>query len=356
MPLPPSNPFPEIAAFFDSIGASPDAPVSVAACVSGGADSVALLHILHTYRAGLGIGRLAAAHVNHGLRGAESDGDEEFVRAEAEKLGVEFFGVRLDRRGGGSIDTDEHHSPGDSRIYTDNPDGCSGIEAWARRERYLFFSKIRREQRIDFAATAHTADDQAETVLLRLARGAGLRGLRGILPTRGDGVIRPTLDVERRRLKEWLSERGVGHREDSSNADLRFRRNRIRAEVVPRLAECDPAAVRNIAAAAAAARAAWEDIEGRAGEWIDKYVLRVSSEIFHVEKAGAGDGLLREALLVLFDEHGIAASRVHIERAAGALEGTLSGAGGEHLLPGGWAFYCREDRVCFVKSTIKSNN
>jgi len=357
MPHAPANPFPEIAAFFDTVGASPSAPVSVAVGVSGGADSIALLHILHIYRGDFGIGRLAAAHVNHGLRGAESDGDEEFARAEAVKLGVEFFSVRLNHpiNTNNSIDTDDccHHN--NSRIDTDSADDSyrlTGIEAWARRERYKFFSSVRRERGIDWAATAHTADDQAETVLLRLTRGAGIRGLRGILPVRGDGVIRPMLGVERRRLSEWLSERGIGHRVDSSNADPRFRRNRIRAEVVPKLLECDPAAVRNIAASASAAQAAWGEIEGRVAEWIGRYALKVSPEIFHVEKAGLiEDGGLtspaREALLVLFDEHGIPPSRFHIEQAVSALSGTLSGV--EHLLPGGWSMYCREDRVCFVK-------
>jgi len=369
-----SRPFPEIDAFFDSIGASAAAPVSVAAGVSGGADSVALLHILHLYRADFGIGRLAVAHVNHGLRGAESDGDEEFVRNEAEKLGVEFFRARLDRPGGigadpaesagygansvNAVDTDEYHRPGDSRIdNAEEPESCridgSGIEAWARRERYKFFAEIRRERGIDLVATAHTANDQAETVLLRLTRGAGLRGLRGILPVRGDGVIRPMLGVERKRLTEWLSARGIGHREDSSNADPRFRRNRIRAEVVPKLAECDPSAVRNIAAAAAAAQTAWGEIEERTGEWIRRYAQRVSPEIFHVEKAGLTAGgaaaPVREALLALFDEHGIPPSRHHIEQAVSALSGTLPG--GSHLLPGGWTLYSRDDRACFVKKS-----
>jgi tRNA(Ile)-lysidine synthase len=384
MPQAPPNPFPEIAAFFKSIGASPSAPISVAAGVSGGADSIALLHILHLYRADFGINRLAAAHVNHGLRGAESDGDEEFVRKEAEKLGVEFFRVRLNRSGGigvdddrsfhsgddgvdvnsmdkyyrtdnssDDIDTDEHHRPDKSGIDTDDPHqhaGGSGIEAWARRERYRFFSEIMRDRGIDRVATAHTADDQAETVLLRLTRGAGLRGLRGILPARRDGVVRPMLGVERRRLTEWLSARGVGHRVDSSNTDLRFRRNRIRAEVVPKLLECDPSAVRNIAAAAQAAQTAWETVEGRVNEWLSNYAQRVSPEIFHVEKAGlTADAPVREALLSLFDEHGIPPSRLHIEQALSALSGTLQG--GEHLLPGGWTLYCREDRVCFVKKS-----
>jgi len=336
MPVSPPNPFPEITAFFNTLRVprAASTPISVAVGVSGGADSVALLHILHQYRGEFGIDRIAAAHVNHGLRGAESDGDEDFARGEAEKLGVEFFRVR--------INADNARQIGG---------GESGLEAWARRERYGFFSKIRSEHGIDFVATAHTADDQAETVLMRLTRGAGLRGLRGILPVRGDGVIRPMLGVERRRLVEWLSARGVGYRVDSSNADTRFRRNRIRAEVIPKLTECDPSAVRNIAAAATAAQAAWEAVEGRVEEWLSKYALKVSSEIFHVEKAGLliddGSAPVRDALLSLFDEHGIPPTRYHIELTVSALLGTLRGV--EHLLPGGWRMYCREDRVCFVK-------
>jgi len=362
MPALPPHTFPEIAEFFESIGASPAAPVSVAVGVSGGADSVALLHILHRYREDFGVGRLVAAHVNHGLRGAESDGDEDFARGEAEKLGVEFVSVRLNRADDinvyNSNDTDSDDSPGlygygnDARESYRLGNGDLGIEAWARRERYRFFAEVRRDYGVDRIATAHTADDQAETVLMRLTRGAGIRGLRGILPARGDGVIRPMLGVERRRLIEWLSAHGVGYRVDSSNADLRFRRNRIRAEVVPKLVECDPSAVRNIAAAATAARAAWEAVEGRVGEWLNKYALRVSPEIFHIEKAGlTGEGgvaTAREALLVLFDEHGIPPSRLHIERAAAALAGATLGA--KQLLPGGWILHCREDRVCFVKN------
>jgi tRNA(Ile)-lysidine synthase len=376
-----SNPFPEVAAFFKSVGASSSAPASVVVGVSGGADSVALLHILYRYRADFGIGRLVAAHVNHGLRGAESDEDEAFVRGEAEGLGVEFACVRLNYCGGVNLaagtDTGDLGYSGDMGMDVDDSGGVArgsgaggggvcppsvivghppGIEAWARLERYKFFSSLRVERGFDWVATAHTASDQAETVLMRLARGAGLRGLRGILPVRGDGVIRPLLGVERCRLLDWLSALGVGYRVDSSNADLRFRRNRIRAEVVPGLAECDPAAVRNIAAAAAAARAAWAAVEGRVAAWVGEYVCMVSPEIFHIEKAGLAGGsvaggveLAREALLVLFDRYGIPPSRLHIERAGAALEGKLP-VGGKYLLPGGWAFYCRDDRVCFVKT------
>jgi tRNA(Ile)-lysidine synthase len=351
-----ARPFPEVAAFFESLGASLSAPVSVAVGVSGGADSVALLHILNEYGDEFGIGRLTAAHVNHGLRGAESDGDEAFVRGEADRLGVEFFSVRLDGVNKDNIDTgtdtvdalnDIDRDDFDGGIYNDG----NNVEAWARRERYRFFSEVRQRHGMDWVATAHTANDQAETVLMRLARGAGLRGLRGILPVRGDGVIRPLLGVERRRLLEWLSARGIGHREDSSNADLNFRRNRVRAEVIPKLAECYPAAAVNIAAAAAGARAAWAAIEGRAGEWIREYVLTVSPEVFHIEKAGfaAEPATAREALLMLFDGHGILPTRLHIERAAAALASGERYDGREHLLPGGWKFYCRDDRVCFVK-------
>ncbi|MDR0330707.1 MAG: tRNA lysidine(34) synthetase TilS [Chitinispirillales bacterium] len=314
----------ELTGFFKSIGASPSARVSVLAGVSGGADSVALARILHLYSDNLGIGELAVAHVNHGLRGAESDGDEAFARGVAGELGAEFFCVRLDAAGA---------------------ELSENLESWARDERYKFFHRVKSGRGFGYIATAHTASDQAETLLMRMARGAGVRGLRGVLPVRGDGVIRPFIGVERRQIEEWLGENGYAYRTDSSNADKRFRRNFIRSEVIPRLLELDPAAVRNIAACAESAALAWAAVEERAGAWIGKYALRVSSGIFHIEKAGLSDPAARDALLLLFGSHGIQPTRLHIERVMGAERL----ASGEHLLPGGWKFYPREDRVCFVK-------
>jgi tRNA(Ile)-lysidine synthase len=177
-----------LTAFFRRPGINPS---SILAGVSGGADSVALVSLLHHYREELGIERLAIAHVNHGLRGEESDGDEEFVKNLSARLDIDFYRTLL------------HPDPENT-----------GIEDWARRHRYDFFRSVAKDHGFAHIATAHTANDQAETVLMRLMRGTGVRGLRGVLPVRGDGVIRPLLEVERQELLEWLGARGLTFRED----------------------------------------------------------------------------------------------------------------------------------------------
>jgi tRNA(Ile)-lysidine synthase len=148
---------------------------SVLAAVSGGGDSTALLFLLAALKERCAIQRIGVLHVNHGLRGKESDGDETFVASLAKHLEMPFYAEKLS---GQSL-----HSP--------------GMEAWARSERYGFFQQIREQEHYDFIATGHTADDQAETVLLRIMRGTGLRGLRGILAKREDRVIRPIIDLRR---------------------------------------------------------------------------------------------------------------------------------------------------------------
>ena len=191
---------------------------SVLTAVSGGSDSVSMLCLLHELRDELKISNLAVAHVNHGLRGAESDGDEQYVRELSSSLGLQFFVKHL------------------SGYNSEDP----GIEQWARRERYRFFRSVMESGGFDFVATGHTADDQAETVLLRIFRGTGLKGLRGILPLREDGVIRPLLYIARSELVEWLSMKGISFRTDSSNAETRFRRNSIRHKLLPALSRDVP--------------------------------------------------------------------------------------------------------------------
>jgi tRNA(Ile)-lysidine synthase len=208
----------------------------VAAAVSGGADSVALLLLLLELRSELGI-VLWVAHVNHKLRGTESDEDERFVVALARQYALELH---------------THTAP----VNPADP----GIEAAARELRYRFFRELAREHRLSKIATAHTLDDQAETVLLRMLRGTGIRGLAGIhprltllitptlaAPTLDDEqeqtgsvlaeVVRPLLGFRRAELQEFLLERGQSWREDSSNLDLSFLRNRVRHVALPMLAE-----------------------------------------------------------------------------------------------------------------------
>jgi tRNA(Ile)-lysidine synthase len=198
--------------------------------VSGGTDSTALLLSLHDLNLDL-----VAAHVNHHLRGADADADEQFVRALCAHLGVPL------RVADGTLDPERVRA--------------RGIEAAAREVRYAHLTRIRDEERADYVATAHQKNDQAETVLMRLLTGSGIAGLRGIHPHRGDGFLRPLLDVTRAEIEAFLAERGVVPRVDRSNEDPRFLRNRVRAF----LRELD--ATESLAAIAGQARAQWPLLE-----------------------------------------------------------------------------------------------
>ncbi len=213
----------------------------VAAAVSGGADSVALLCLLLELRAELGI-VLSVAHVNHKLRGEESDGDERFVTELARQYELELH---------------TRDAPVDGRRG-------SSVEAAARELRYGFFRELEREGRVAKIATAHTLNDQAETVLLRIFRGTGIRGLSGIHPRivlqdQGDAfgeVVRPLLGFRRARLQKFLRERGQSWREDSSNRDVAFLRNRVRHRLLPIIAEeFGEAAIEHLSELAEVARA-----------------------------------------------------------------------------------------------------
>ncbi len=209
--------------------------------VSGGADSVALLRLLLELRQELGI-VLSVAHVNHKLRGEESDEDARFVAQLAAHYGLEF---RV------------------SEVPTE-PGKGSGIEAAARELRYGFFRQLAREGSVSKIATAHTLEDQAETVLLRIFRGTGIRGLSGIHPvvvSEEDGkvlgeVIRPLLSIRRADLREFLREKDQNWREDSSNLDIAFLRNRVRHRLLPVIAdEFGEAAIEHMSELAEIARA-----------------------------------------------------------------------------------------------------
>ena len=189
---------------------APGARVVVA--VSGGADSVCLLHVLRE----LGVTLSGVAHFNHKLRGDASDEDERFVAVMADRLGLPFY------RGDAQV-----------RAVRDN------LEQAARLARREFFATLIRDGTHDRAAdriaVGHTRDDQAETVLFRILRGSGLTGLAGIHPVSG-AIIRPLIDVTREEVEEFLRSRDIAWREDDTNADPTFARNRIRHQLLPQLA------------------------------------------------------------------------------------------------------------------------
>jgi tRNA(Ile)-lysidine synthase len=213
----------------------------VGAAVSGGADSVALLRLLIELRKDLGI-VLSVVHFNHHLRGADSDADEQFVAELAQHHKLEFHCGGADVA---ALAAKEHLS----------------LETAAREARYEFFRRLLREGRLNRIATAHTLDDQAETVLLRIIRGAGTRGLAGIYPqlsVNGSqfSVIRPLLGTQRRDLENYLQTIEQDWREDASNRDLRHARNRIRHGILPRLERnLNPAVREALAETAEIARA-----------------------------------------------------------------------------------------------------
>ena len=184
--------------------------------LSGGADSVALLHLLRALEQDGLLTVAGAAHLNHQLRGAEADADEAFCAALARRLGVSFRSERADL-------------PARARAEK------RSIEDTARAVRYEFLARAADELGADAVAVAHTRDDQAETFLLRLLRGSGTRGLAAIYPRAGR-VIRPLLDAGRAELRAYLVSIGETFREDASNADVRIPRNRIRHELIPYLA------------------------------------------------------------------------------------------------------------------------
>ena len=223
-------------------------PVSgtVLCAVSGGADSVYLLHRL--LESGV---QVECAHFNHCLRGAESDRDEAFVRALCEGLGVR---ARFGR--------------GDVAAYA--AEAGLGTEEAARRLRYAFLDRAADEAGAAAIATAHTADDNAETMLLNLARGAGLKGLCGI-PERRGRIIRPILDTTRREIESWLAERGIAHVEDSTNLLDEYSRNRLRHRAVPALASVNPGFVRAASRTARLLRRDEEFLEGLAREFLGKH-------------------------------------------------------------------------------------
>lgn len=193
---------------------------TITCAVSGGADSMALLWAMYLLREKLKI-QLHAAHFNHGLRGEESDRDAAFVEQFCKDYHIPFY------LGSGKV------VPGEK-----------GLEAAARNARYAFLETLPGK-----IATAHTADDNAETLLMHLVRGTGLKGLGGITPVRGK-VIRPMLNITRQEVLTFLQMYSIPYVEDSTNKKDDFLRNRLRHRVMPLLAEENPRIAQNLSALA----------------------------------------------------------------------------------------------------------
>jgi tRNA(Ile)-lysidine synthase len=263
----------------------------IVAAVSGGVDSTALLVALVE----VGDIKFTAAHINHHLRGAESDDDEAYVRELCARYDIPL------RVSDGTLDPEAIRH--------------RGIEAAAREVRHARLHEIAGGALI---ATAHQKNDQAETVLMRLMSGGGIAALRGIHPIRDDGVIRPLLEVTRADIERFLADRNVTPRFDRSNADPRFLRNRVRAM----LREFDASVVDNLAAVADQARQQWPVLE-RA---IDVAEDVIASEEETRFRSMPEDAWLRQALLLRhirrLDPEARDISAADLERLAGEIKRT----------------------------------
>jgi len=214
---------------------------------SGGLDSTALLQLTAL---SLPSAQAAAAHLNHGWRGPASDRDQAFAARAATELGLSFFTEKGD--------------PADLARGRKK-----GLEEAARLIRYDFLARSARAWGADFILTAHQADDQAETILMNLLKGAGPGGLAGIPPRRplaGLAVLRPLLAFSRQDLGTWLSARGLGWLEDESNQDRRFRRNAVRGELLPGLKQWNPRLLEALGRSAALLRAEEDFWQNRLAE------------------------------------------------------------------------------------------
>lgn len=216
-------------------GLSSDTPILVA--FSGGADSSVLLRLTVEYGRATGA-KIYAAHINHSIRGDEADRDEMFCKSVCEELGVEIFTLKADV----------------PRLAKER--GVS-VETAARDVRYGFFDSIMKKYGIPLLATAHNADDNLETVIFNITRGAGLNGVCGIpqtRPCRFGTVIRPILYVSKSEILALCKEKKIDFVTDSTNTHTDYTRNKIRAEIIPRLCEINEGAVKNAARMSASLR------------------------------------------------------------------------------------------------------
>ena len=313
----------------------------VGVAVSGGADSVALLRLLLEARAELGI-VLSVVHFNHKIRGADADADEQFVRDLARGLDLEF-----------------HCGSGDTPAYARQHK--LSREAAARTRRYAFFDRLAADATVHRVATAHTRDDQAETVLMRFLRGSGTKGLSGIYPAVGGGIgasfeasapriVRPLLDVSRDELRAYLNQLGQAWREDTSNADVSFARNRLRHEIMPVLRQLNPALDETLSQTADLARAEEEYWAEHLRCLLPK--LRTQSASDNRQSAIQLDVLLAQPLALqrrliraLAEQHGLRLEFQHVDE---VLAMAHSGVSALHLeLRHGWEAVRQGRELCF---------
>lgn len=298
----------------------------VLCAVSGGLDSMCLLHILKAWCEERG-GQVVAAHFNHRLRGAAADRDEEFVREACEAWGIPL-----------SV------GQGDVGEYAKR-EGLSTEEA-ARNLRYAFLRRTAAERECERLYTAHHVDDNAETVLLNLIRGTGLTGLTG-MNWEQNGLCRPLLGVTRAELEAYAARWGVPHVEDETNADPEAAaRNRLRLQVMPLLKELNPRAVEHICGTARRLRGVDRSLEQDAAARTAHVEVQEGRVTLSIEALAAAPAAVRPRMLLrLFDLLGVGRKDIgaaHLEALLDLTRRTAWGKEGRLSLPRGvTARYCR---------------
>lgn len=306
----------EVAAFCEKWDMLPQGGVVLCA-VSGGRDSMALLHLLCRLGGEWGF-QVAAAHYNHHLR-PTADRDEAFVRAWCGERGIELA------VGGGDVAAFAREK------------GLSAEDA-ARQLRYGFLEDTADALGADRIATAHHMDDNAETVLLHLLRGSGLKGLGGIPPVRGR-IVRPLLEVSRAEIDRYIEENSIPFVEDETNLDTVYTRNRLRHQVLPLLEELAPGAGRRIASAGALAREEEAWLESRAEKLLPPGETGISRRLLREQPEVMARRLVR-----------MMARRLGVELTREQTEAVLALKSGGWLdLPEGMCAVCERERLRLEK-------
>jgi tRNA(Ile)-lysidine synthase len=264
---------------------------SVCVAVSGGSDSIALFNILLRIKEKLKIKKLGIAHVNHNLRGQASKEDALFVKNVAKKTNTSFHLFEIDKK--------------------EIPQ--KGIEEWARKKRYDFFNKILKEYNYDYIATGHTANDRAETIVMRLMRGCGINGLCGIFPVKDQKIIRPLLNVTRSNLRNWLRKNKISFREDASNYDISFTRNWVRHIGIPFLGKKEKKAFYWLIKISENALKLKEVISLIIEKWINKNVVFNENNIIINTSQIFDDVIFSEILAFILKSKGIRFNSHHID-------------------------------------------
>ena len=287
--------------------------------VSGGADSVCLALVLKE----LGLD-VAVAHVNHGLRGAESDTDEEFTKELAGTLGVPFFATKVALLG---------PSPAASALRLARrplPGGEANLEAAGREARRQFFIETARRRGYSKIALAHTRNDRVETFLMNLLRGAGSEGLVSMAPVSGN-TIRPLIETGRNEVEAYLTENNQSWRTDSSNFDLGFARNRLRHAVIPELeSRFNPSLIQTLARTVEILEAEDAWMRAVADQWLSEHGRKEENDFLipAAELKSAPAGLVRRILRTVLRLAGSGLRDVsfgHIEAVRALLEEGKSG-------------------------------